>query len=256
MHALGYHCLMNEINYTEVNSKAIDKWVKEGWIWSQSISHEAFVKAQQGQWSVLLTPTKPVPHSWLGDLRGKRLLGLASAGGQQMPIFCALGAICTVLDYSDEMLAKEREVAAREDYSIEIIKADMTKPLGFEDESFDIIFHPVSNCYVKQVLPIWRECHRILRKGGVLLCGLDNGINFAFTDDESELANRLPYDPLENRRLLEEDDAIEFSHTIEEQLDGQIRAGFTFTNIEGDTNQDGRLASFNIHCFYMTRAVK
>jgi len=35
-----------------------------------------------GQWSVVLTPTKAVPHKWFGDLKGKKLLGLASEGGQ------------------------------------------------------------------------------------------------------------------------------------------------------------------------------
>ena len=34
-----------------------------------------------GQWSVVLTPTKAVPHKWFGDLKGKKLLGLASEGG-------------------------------------------------------------------------------------------------------------------------------------------------------------------------------
>jgi len=40
----------------------------------------------------VLTPTKPVPREWFGDLKGKKLLGLASGGGQQMPIFTAAGA--------------------------------------------------------------------------------------------------------------------------------------------------------------------
>jgi ubiquinone/menaquinone biosynthesis C-methylase UbiE len=58
---------------------------------------------------------------------GAKLLGLASGGGQQMPIFTALGANCTVLDYSERQLDREREVAKREGYDINIVKADMTK---------------------------------------------------------------------------------------------------------------------------------
>ncbi len=38
----------------------------------------------------------------------------------------------------------------------------MTQPLPFEDASFDMVFHPVSNCYVEEVKPIWKECHRVL----------------------------------------------------------------------------------------------
>lgn len=63
-------------------------------------------------------------------------------------MFSKLGADCTIFDYSDRQLAAERMVAEREGYSVEIVKGDMTKTLPFADESFDLIFHPVSNCYV------------------------------------------------------------------------------------------------------------
>ena len=95
-----------------------------------------------------------------------------------MPIFVALGANCTVLDYSDKQLEAEKMVAEREKYEIEIIKADMTKKLPFADNSFDIIFHPVSNSYIEKVEPVFKECYRILKKGGILLCGLDIGTNY------------------------------------------------------------------------------
>ena len=39
-----------------------------------------------------------------------------------------------MLDYSDEQLASEKMVAEREKYKVNIVKADMTKPLPFEDE--------------------------------------------------------------------------------------------------------------------------
>ncbi|WP_227845989.1 class I SAM-dependent methyltransferase [Clostridioides sp. ES-S-0145-01] len=153
-----------ESKYTEINSKTFDKWNKEGWEWGQPISHEVFERAKAGDWSVVLTPTKPVPKNWFCDMKNTKILGLASGGGQQMPIFTALGAQCTVLDYSTSQLLSEKKVAEREKYSIELVQADMAKPLPFKDESFDLIFHPVSNCYVEDVLPIWKECYRILKK--------------------------------------------------------------------------------------------
>ena len=97
-------------------------------------------------------------------MKNAEVLGLASGGGQQMPIFTALGAKCTVLDYSEKQIASEIEVAKRENYEIKTIRADMTKPLPFEDETFDLIFHPVSNCYIEDVLPVWKECFRVLKK--------------------------------------------------------------------------------------------
>ena len=247
-------------SYTDINSSTIDRWVEAGWEWGKPIDHETYIKARQGEWSVLLTPTKAVPKEWFCEMKGAKVLGLASGGGQQMPIFTALGASCTVLDYSEKQLESEKLVAEREGYVIETVQGDMTKPLPFEDESFDLIFHPVSNCYVKDVLPIWRECCRVLKKGGILLAGLDNGLNFAYNEDETELCYRLPFDPLADERLYEDsmknDWGLQFSHTIEEQIGGQLKAGFILKDVYQDTNGVGRLHEFNVPSYYATMAVK
>ena len=173
------------MDYQSENAQTIDRWVDEGWQWGVPISHDAFVDAQHGSWNILLTPTKPVPHEWVGDVRGKRVLGLASGGAQQMPVMAALGAQCTVLDYSSRQCEREYEVADREGYDIEVIQADMTQPLPFADESFDLIINPVSNCYIEQVKPVFRECYRVLKPGGSLIGGYDNGINYIFDNEET-----------------------------------------------------------------------
>ena len=248
------------MNYQDINAQTIDRWVEEGWEWGIPVSHEVYLAAKSGQWDVVLTPTKPVPHEWFGDLAGKKVLGLASGGGQQMPVFAALGADCTVLDYSEKQLASEQMVAAREGYSIDIIRADMTKPLPFPDDTFDLIFHPVSNCYVEEVRPIFRECYRVLKKGGVLLSGLDTGVNFIVNEDETKIVHPLPFNPLRDPVLMEEmartDSGIQFSHTLEEQIGGQLEAGLILTHIFEDTNGTGRLHEMNIPSFAATRAVK
>ena len=253
--------LLQRINYQQINSATIDRWIKEGWKWGIPIDHESFEAAKRGEWDVLLTPVRFVPHEWFGELRGKKILGLASGGGQQMPVFAALGAECTVLDYSDEQLRSEKLVAEREGYSIRIVKADMTRPLPFESGSFDLVFHPVSNCYVEEVEPIWRECYRVLKPGGVLLAGLDTGINYLFADeDETTVVNSLPFNPLKNpeqmRQLEESDSGVQFSHTLEEQIGGQLKAGFRLTDLFEDTNGEGRLHELHIPSFIATRAVK
>ena len=249
-----------EKTYQDINAETIDRWCADGWEWGKPISHETYLAAKEGQWEVLLSPTKPVPHSWFGSLNGKKVLGLASGGGQQMPIFAALGAECTVLDYSRHQLESEELVARREGYEINILRADMTKPLPFPDSCFDLIFHPVSNCYVQEVEPIWRECFRVLKPGGALLAGLDNGVNFWFDDDEERLAYTMPFNPLKNPEqmaLLErQDGGVQFSHTIDEQIGGQLKAGFCLTDVYEDTNGDGNLHEHNIPSFWVTRAVK
>ena len=201
-----------------------------------------------------------MPAAWLGDVKGKRVLGLASGGGQQMPLLTAMGARCTVLDYSPRQLESERIVAAREGYSIDIVRADMTKPLPFADEAFDLIVHPVSNCYVESVEPIFRECYRVLKKGGALLSGLDNGVAFMFDNDEEHVVNTFPFNPLKNpeqmAQLEADNSGVQFSHTMEEQLGGQLRAGFTLVDLYEDTSGSGNLHEHNIPTFIVTRAVK
>ena len=105
-------------HYTDQNAKVTDRWVEAGWEWGQPISVETFREAQSGTWDVLLTPQKFVPREWFapflqnGKLTGTKLLGLAAGGGQQIPIFTALGADCTVLDYSDRQ-RRHRRICAK-----------------------------------------------------------------------------------------------------------------------------------------------
>lgn len=252
---------MDSFDYTSLNARTIDRWIEEGWEWGVPISHEEFEKVRQGVWKILLTPTKPVPRDWFPELNGARVLGLASGGGQQMPVLSALGARCTVLDYSERQIEAERFVAAREGYEIDCVRADMTKPLPFADGSFDLIVHPVSNCYIRDVLPVWRECWRVLKPGGLLMAGLDNGFNYLFGEEEPDrVTNTLPFDPLNDpeqmEQLLRDDCGVQFSHTIGEQIGGQLRAGFRLLDVYDDTNGSGVLHEHGAPCFWATLARK
>ncbi len=250
------------MNYTEINAETIDRWIEEGWEWGVPISHEQYAAALRGEWDMVLTPTKPVPKDWYPALSGADVLGLASGGGQQMPIFAALGANCTVLDNSPRQIESELMVARREGYQIQAIRGDMTKPLPFADASFDLVFHPVSNCYIEDVMHVWRECHRILKPGGLLMAGLDNGVNFLFDEDENEgeIRYSLPFNPLKDQRLMalleKNDDGIQFSHTLEEQIRGQIKAGFQLVDLYEDTNGEGFLHDHGVPTFWATLARK
>lgn len=248
------------MEYQKKNAEVIDRWCMEGWQWGQPVSHAVYEKALHGEWGVYLTPTKVVPHEWFGELKGKRVLGLASGGGQQIPIFTALGAKCTVLDYSSKQCESEKVVSEREGYQVEIFQADMTQRLPFEAESFDMIFHPVSNCYVEKVEPVFKECYRVLKKGGVLLGGYDIGINYIFDENEERLEHTLPFNPLKDQKAYEFCEknhmGFQFSHTLEEQIGGQLLAGFQITHLYEDTNGEGNLHEHGVPSFVAVRAVK
>jgi SAM-dependent methyltransferase len=254
-------------DYQQENAETIDRWVSEGWEWGRPVTHEQFAAAQKGDWDIVLTPTKPVPRSWFeglptpdGGLTGARVLGLASGGGQQMPILTAAGAVCTVLDYSPAQLESERQMAGRESYAITCVRADMTKPLPLPDASFDLVVNPVSMCYIREIEPVFREISRILRPGGVVLTGQDSGINYIVDDAEERIIRGLPYDPVADPKLLEQaradDDGVQFSHTAGEEISAVLHAGLRVTDVFEDTNGDGRLDRLGIPSFLAIRAVK
>ena len=136
----------------------------------------------------------------------------------------------------------------------------MTKPLPFEPETFDLIFYPISNVYIEKVEPVFVEAFRILKKGGRLLSGLDNGINFIFDKDETTLTYSLPFNPLKNKEqkdfYIENDWGYQFSHTLTEQIGGQLKAGFILVDMFEDTNTEGPLTEHNVNTSVATLSEK
>ncbi len=93
------------------NRQAWDRQVERGNPWTIPVDPEAIARARQGDWQIVLTPTKPVPADWFPPLAGLDVLCLASGGGQQGPILAAAGAKATVFDNSPKQLAQDRLVA-------------------------------------------------------------------------------------------------------------------------------------------------
>jgi len=255
-------------NILEQNSTAWDKYAEENIEWSVPVSREEIERARSGDWEVILTPIKPVPREWFGDIRGKDVLGLASGGGQQVPLFAAAGANVTSFDNSAQQLARDRLVAERENLQIRLEKGDAADLSRFADESFDLIFHPCSNCFMEDVIPIWRECFRVLRRGGALLAGFNNPMvyiydRFAEEKGVLELRHKLPYSDLKDlteteiNEMIEKKEAFEFSHSLDTQIGGQIEAGFLISGFYEDWWKDeNRLLNKYMPTFIATRAIK
>jgi SAM-dependent methyltransferase len=249
------------------NRDAWNKEVEKGNLWTIPVSHEQVQKARAGNWEVLLTPSIPVPELWFPDFKGKSVLCLASGGGQQGPIFAAAGGIVTVLDNSPSQLEKDKMVAERESLMIRTVEGDMADLSEFPDHHFALVFHPVSNVFVPEIRSVWKEAYRVLQPGGILLSGFTNPINYIFdwqkidNEQKLEVKYRLPYSDINDlppdqlADYLQAGNPLEFSHSFDDQIGGQLDAGFMITGFYEDRDFY-RLIGQYMPTFFAVRAIK
>jgi hypothetical protein len=139
----------------------------------------------------------------------------------------------------------------------------------FEGESFDILVHPTSNLFIPDVHPVWRGAFRVLRKDGILISGFCNPIMFMFdlkmeAEGILQVKYKIPYSDLDHlgsedrKQLVGPQEPIEFGHTLDDQIAGQIEAGFTITGFFEDSwaADENVLLSNYVKSFIATRAVK
>ncbi|WP_338523726.1 class I SAM-dependent methyltransferase [Pseudomonas batumici] len=261
--------MTESIDILAYNTAAWNHQAANGCEWSRPVDTAEIAAARAGQLNARLTPG-PLPSGWLGDVRDLRVLCLAGGGGQQAPLLAAAGAQVTVFDASIGQLAQDRAVADREGLALTCIEGDMRDLGVFADASFDIIFHPISNLYVPNVLPVWRECARVLITGGRLLASFWNPVVFVGDRDpvlrEQGLLRpvwRLPYSDLVNLpptamvAKRERNEALVFGHTLADQIGGQLDAGLVLTGFHEDWQPHPRFVIENVlPTFIATRAVK
>lgn len=252
----------------EFNRDAWDRQVEAKDRWTVPVSSAEIARAREGEWSVVLTPSRPVPRGWFpAEFSGVKILCLASGGGQQGPLLAAAGAEVTVFDASPKQLAQDRMVAEREGLALDTVEGDMADLSAFSDETFDLIFHPCSNCFAAKVLPVWREAFRVLKPGGTLLAGFCNPVRFIFDERAEEerqelvVRHEIPYSDLTSLSPAELEHVkatrpLAFGHTLEDQLGGQLQAGFMLLELFEDRFEASDLISRYLNTFIATRAQK
>ncbi len=249
------------------NSAAWDLEVANENPWTVPVGPERIQRARAGDWSIVVTAQRPVPRAWFPPLEGSEVLCLASGGGQQGPILAAAGARVTVFDNSPAQLGQDRMVAEREGLEIDTVEGDMADLSCFGAARFDLIVNPCSNCFSESVLPVWRECHRVLRPGGVLIAGFANPLLFCFDRVKEregilELRYAVPYSDLtsltarERARYLEPGEPLCFGHSLEDQIGGQLDAGFVLTALYEDYHLEDDITVPFFPAFLASRALK
>jgi SAM-dependent methyltransferase len=248
------------------NRRAWDAEVEGGNPYTVPISAAEIAAARHGDWQLFLTATRAVPREWFPPLHDCEVLCLAGGGGQQGPILAAAGARVTVFDLSPGQLARDRFVAERDGLNLVTVEGDMADLSVFPDGRFDLIVHPISNLFAPDVHPVWAEAYRVLRPGGILVAAFMNPIQYIFDfdrlDNEGvlEVKHRLPFASIslseaERDRCFGTSAPLEFSHTFEDQIGGQLRAGFLLTGFYEDTRPDDLIATY-MPAGFVTRAVK
>jgi ubiquinone/menaquinone biosynthesis C-methylase UbiE len=251
------------------NREAWENEVRTGNKWTVPVSSDEIAEVKStGKPRIFLTPTKMVPESWLETLKGKKVLCLASGGGQQGPLLAAAGAEVTVFDNCPAQLEKDIAVACRDRLSLKTKQGDMRDLSCFPDETFDLIVHPVSNCFVDNVRVVWKEAYRVLKCGGILISGFNNPNFYIFDLDKwdkekvYEVKYKIPYsdvehlpkDQLAQRQAAKE--PMEWAHTLADQIGGQTDVGFHILGFYEDNSGWGDLLDSYIDTFIATKAKK
>lgn len=199
---------------------------------------------------------------WLGgDIRGWRVLALAAGGGRHSALYSAAGGIVTVLDQSPGMLELDRRVAEQYRFSIRLFQANMTSMPMLCDGEFDLVIHPVSTCYVRDVLPIYREVARVLRPGGLYISQHKSPTNLQTSLQpraghyviEHPVGSTAPVTPTQEPSRLREPGTQEFAHSLESLLGGICRAGMLIEDLVEPRHgkPDQPLGSFAHRCYFV-----
>jgi len=248
------------------NRQAWDRQVESGENpWTKPVDSTLIAKARAGQFSVLLTEYIPTPADWLPPMKGLRILGLASGGGQQGPLFAAAGAEVTILDNSPKQLDRDSQVAAREGLTnLNTILGDAKDLSMFPDETFDLVFNPASNVFMPDVRPVWKEAYRVLKRGGTLLSGSMSPVLYLFKEEDLDAGNlivtqKIPYADTDHpetvEKLIKINRPLEYGHSLSDLIGGQIDAGFHIIGFYEDYQSDNAL-SRHIASYVATRALK
>ena len=202
------------------------------------------------------------PAGWINaDLKGRNVLCLAAGGGKHSVLFAAQGAKVTVLDLSPHMLELDRKAAVARGLHITTVQGSMDNLRMFEPAVFDLVFHPVSTCYVPDAPSVYREIARVTVSGGLYIsqhkqpASLQSDALPAMDGYvlREEYYRKAPLPDVRGAWQHREAGTMEFVHTLEDLLGGMCRAGFVIEDLIEPRHGDEKAArgTFGHRCCYL-----
>jgi SAM-dependent methyltransferase len=187
-------------------------------------------------------------HGVLQEVRGRRVLCLASGGGQDSAAFGLLGAEVTVYDLSDVQLERDRQAAAHHGLQVATVQGDMRDLSAFPAGAFDIVWQVYSINFVPSVEPVFQGVARVLKPGGTYFLQFANPFAQAVDEeawDGQAFPLKYPYVEGEDITLryphwdvtqpdgsmVKLDSPHEFRHTLGAVMNGLVMHGFIFLGL-------------------------
>lgn len=178
-------------------------------------------------------------RGWLpASVRGLDVLCLAAGGGWQSILYAVAGAHVTVVDLSHEMLERDRQQAELRGLHVTTLQASMDDLTELADETFDIVHHPVSSCYIPHLKPVYGEVARVLRANGVYISQhkQPTSLQIVERDARHRYVLGLSYyskDPLPavEDTSYREPGAVEYLHRWEELIGDLCGCGFVIEDL-------------------------
>ena len=244
-----------------VNEKAWDSRAKQQQRFTKTADREAYEKASH----VL------AQQAWLeGAVYGKTVLLLASGGGGQSGLFASQGAKVTVVDISSAMLLNDQALAKEKQFDIQVLHTSMDDLSALEDDFFDVVIHPVSTCYLKNISKVYSEVARVCKSGAVYISHHKQPASLQSSQfpDKKGYYLETPLDhsgplPVVKGSMCREEGTLEYVHSWESLLGELCRAGFVIEDLvepkHGDKKAEvGSFAHRNrfLPTFVSVKAVK
>ena len=172
----------------------------------------------------------------------------------------------TVVDISPAMLELDRVVAAERNIQLRTVEASMDNLSSLGDDSFDIVIHPVSTCYVPDVVPVYLEVARVLCAGGIYISQHKQPTSLQTTLDAQAGGFQIvhpyykkdPLPPSEKPNLIREEGTLEYVHRWEELLGAMCRAGLAIEDMTEPMHAkpDAEANSFAHRCQFVAPYIR